>query len=576
MAKKTSTPDTQVPEELTKQLLELYLAPVPTIREFITHPYYLGNGIKACESQIRLLEQVFDPRQPINLAGLMMGIGWGKSFVVAASIAYMVYRTLCLRDPQEYYGLAPNSTITFVSFSVRASQAHQILFGVTKQLLESSPAFQPAPFNWDHRAKSQLRWPSRNVRVFAGTSRSSSAIGYNVLGAAIDEASWFQSDVTSITKAGSSENEYNDTVSTLAATISERMRSRGNARWRRDNLLLAISSPRTVFDWLVTYVAKRALTDDNVLFARQATWEGYPQLHLSGKTFEDEILGPVPIEYREDFATSPDRARRNLGAVPSQALKRFFANDYALARCYRGTAPDIFTVVDNKVVPNVAALRQLQRQYPRVAHIDLGHTRDKASVVVGHCDTRRHMIVIDGATYVSAEDFAIRTGTREIDFDEVCGLVEALTSYITVRMTSFDGWQSIGSRQQLRKKGIPTDRVSVDRDLVAYDTLLNIVNRGQLELSASPGRQRRFLEEAQFLELIAGVKVDHPPKHSKDVADGVASVVMQLAPLLSGSTRIGHIEREPIGVRQTDGRDAIGPALPWHVDRDNYFRKFER
>jgi hypothetical protein len=60
---------------------------------------------------------------------------------------------------------------------------------------------------------------------------------------------------------------------------------------------------------------------------------------------------------------------------------------------------------------------------------------------------------------------------------------------------------------------------------VAYDTLKELILTGRLDYY-----EDLFLfDELSRLELIKGKTVDHPPRGSKDLADGVAGAVFQAA-----------------------------------------------
>jgi hypothetical protein len=110
---------------------------------------------------------------------------------------------------------------------------------------------------------------------------------------------------------------------------------------------------------------------------------------------------------------------------------------------------------------------------------------------------------------------------KEVKFKDVRALIYKLTELgYTIKMITFDGWQSLDSRQILEEKGYKTDYQSVDRTSEAYETMRELILDKRLNYySYSP-----FLEECRSLEFLRGRKVDHAPQGSKDVADAVAGV----------------------------------------------------
>ena len=66
--------------------------------------------------------------------------------------------------------------------------------------------------------------------------------------------------------------------------------------------------------------------------------------------------------------------------------------------------------------------------------------------------------------------------------------------------------------------------LSVDRDMIAYDTLKSLIATDRLSCIQND----TFLSEMRRLELKQGKKVDHPPNGSKDCADAVAGICRTL------------------------------------------------
>jgi hypothetical protein len=490
----------------------------PTIEQFILEDYYLGQREFCCEAVLKTLREVFDPVRSYREAALVWGIGAGKSYASSIALAYMAYRLLCLRDPQAYYGLAPGSEIAVVNFSVTATQAKRVVFDEVLARIEHAPCFAETGFQRDEKINSELRWPEKSIIIFPGNSQAESAIGYNVIAAVVDEAAWLPDVASSVRVAGRTNSSRYDAAEELYNAISKRIKSRGNARWQRDGRFLMISSPRYVGDFIEGKYAE-ASAKPHVYATRLPTWEGPSKRRLCGEVFQDAKLGPVPVEYQEDFERDPERARRDLGAHPSDAIDGYFTDHAALEAVYDATLPNI---MDGALTLRGGYTRQMTFDdgHTRFAHIDLALKHDAAGIAIGHPEGEE--IVFDLVTYLTLADFPT---SEEIDLQAIRDLLLNLRGRgMQFRLVTFDGFQSADSRQLLKHAGIPTELLSVDRGTEAYDTAKEWIYAGRVRMPDTE-RSRRFVEEARRLELVQGKKVDHPRNSSKDVADAVAGVI---------------------------------------------------
>lgn len=492
-------------------------APVPTIEDFILSEEYLALKPYVCDAVLETLSTLFAPTAPYRDAALEWGIGAGKSYLVSIASAYLAYRLLCAPSPHKFYGLDPATTIAIANYSISASQAQHIVFGSIVNLIDRAPCFKEPGFQRDLTIRSELRWPEKNVVIMAGNSQSSSALGYNLFGAVIDEAAFLQDVERSSRKAGRSVGERYDAAEELYGAIRQRMTSRGNAEWRAAATLMMISSPCHVDDFMEREIALFETGTNPKLYAhRMPTWEGAPKKSLSGEKFWDDVCGEVPIEYKEVFDRSPEVARRDLGAVASEALEPFFTVRESVEDARDETLPCILDIRPGRT-PAVRLVEGTTFDTaPRFAHVDLGLKHDRAGIGVCHWAGER--LIWDVLTYLEAADFE----SREIDLSEVRGLLlEMHDAGCRFRMVTYDGWNSADSQQILKKAGIPTALLSVDRTTGPYDDLKTVLYD---HLAGMPvdERSEMFWREARRLELVNGKKVDHPVNGSKDVADAAA------------------------------------------------------
>jgi len=240
----------------------------------------------------------------------------------------------------------------------------------------------------------------------------------------------------------------------------------------------------------------------------------------------------VPVEYQADFQRNPQRALRDLAARPTDALEAFFTDPQAIqAAC----DPSLKPALDDS--GRWRADFHAPDRLPRYVHIDLGVSRDACGLAAAHCEPApdnpdEPTAIVDLAWRLSAPP------DGEVDLSRVRQLViDMRRRGFNIGQVSYDGFQSVDSRQILQRQGFRTKLVSVDRDLAAYETLKELINTGRLCMPNYEPLKR----ELRSLEIIRGRKVDHPPRGSKDVADAVAGAVSEAVRAWGSGEITGHV-----------------------------------
>ncbi len=465
---------------------------VVDIRTFIDSPKYL-NAKDECWPSIKDdLEELFNGR--FTEAALCSSIGSGKSFAASVIMAYLVYKTLCLKNPQKYFGLAKGSSICFINVSVRAEQSRKVVFGEIKSRIDNSPWFQNN-YPPDPDIRSELRFP-KGISVFPGNSKETFPLGFNVLGGVMDEAAWY------------TETDDHDVAEEMFNALHGRIKNRFGDK----GLLVMISSPRYVDDFIEKKV-KEAETNKNIFARRRMLWESKPAHCFCGKTIDFQGY-KIPVEFETEANRNPEAFKRDFMAIPTLALEPYFKRKEQIERC-----------IDLKMehpMDEYGRFKPWFRGRPRTwfyyIHIDLAHRRDSTGIAMAHDEG--DVVVVDFMLRIKAPPGG------EIYFAEVREIIFQLQALnFRIDKITFDGWQSIDSIQILKEKGFKCEVFSVDRDTAAYDTLKEKIYSGKLKTY----RYEPFLQEIDRLELKQGVKVDHPPGGSKDVTDAVAGAVYAAA-----------------------------------------------
>jgi hypothetical protein len=503
------------------------------IEEFITSPEYMNAKDECWPEVLRDLKILFNqdvtsPRlSSYKEAVLEMGIGSGKSYRVAYMFAYAVYRLLCYKNPQSQFAdMASGSTIAIMNMSLSAAQAKKVVFGETKRVIENSPWFQKFG-QPDPQVHSELRFPKAIV-IFPGSSSETAPLGYNIFFANMDEASFY------------TETDTHD----VATEVYDAMDRRITSRFGDCGFLAITSSPRYVDDFTEKKINESRVNAS--IYARICpTWENKPadiEAVAIGKVFElahprekdakgGARLVKIPLKYESAFKRNAAKAWRDFGAVASLVLEPYFTEE-ELGRIAKS--------MSNQLTPMVTHGRWCEPRPPvpgsiYFAHIDLAVRRDACGVAVCHregskvivdlvlrivCEQRAQALLDKGET------FDLIVGKTQINFEEVRDIIRMLSSWgYPVKRISYDGFQSVDSRQILEAEGYETELISVDRNTSAYDTLKSLINTDRLVCV----KHEHFAHECSRLELKDGKKIDHPPLGSKDCADAVAGAVQNLS-----------------------------------------------
>lgn len=155
------------------------------------YKYQYPNGVSV-KSITRLKEQksVFDIQVQNNQNFLLScdivssnciftgAIGLGKTTIGIIGFAYVLYNLMCLRNPNEYYGLPPKDTITFSLFNVTLDLVEKVAFKELKQHLHASPWFR-SHGTWVGKGATAKYVPNKNIEIVIG-SKDNHTLGQHV------------------------------------------------------------------------------------------------------------------------------------------------------------------------------------------------------------------------------------------------------------------------------------------------------------------------------------------------------------------------------------------------------------
>ena len=546
------------------------------VRKFMEDSDYLGLKGQVFPKVLDDLEELFSGQY---IEAILTGsIGWGKSTFAELAMARMLYEVSCFKDPQKVYGLMRGSVIAFVNVSVNKENSKKVVFQGIKSKIANSPYFQ-TKFPPEKELAEELRFPNK-VWVFPVASGETSILGYNVFGGVMDEVNFMS--VIEGSKRARDTNVYDHAV-TLQRALIRRMKSRFMQKGKLPGILIQVSSSKYPDDYTERR-ALEAQDDTTIFFRRYAQWDTLPPDRFSGETFtislglsseqpkileneedanKEEEKGAevidIPVEYRTDFERDINAAIRDYAGRPTLTIQPFLTYRWKVRHAMdRGEeslglkhpfSKEVTTLTDGGMflpdrllIPKYRKLAEKDpdtyeelyknlKKRPRFIHVDLAAT-NMAGIAMGfvydYLDVSRKneegkdytlkapIIVIEMMLRVQAPK------DGEIEIADVRNLIYELRSYgYWIKKVSFDQYQSLESRQQLKRSGIEAEHLSVEA----------IGPYNDLKAALYEDRLLTYYYDPSYWELIRlelnnrTGKVDHPPKGSKDVADAMAGVV---------------------------------------------------
>lgn len=508
---------------------------------------------------------VNDPNAHAYNEALLMGAtGTGKSEIAKVTLAYHLHILGCMKNAQEWYGLPKATAIAFAVMAAKPHVIKRVLYLPLRSYIETMPWFQEH-MRPDRLIESEMFFTEQNIRVVPAGSDADAILGEAIIGGILDEVNFMQvvqqSRRAEVSESGRG-GKY-DQAATMHTAITRRKQGRFLRPGPMIGLISVSSSTRYKNDFTdrrKDEVLRAGL--DNVYIYDKAQYEakGLDHHSYSGEMFEVAIINEaatdimildedtraprsatiieVPIEYREDFLTDPAGSLRDICGISVNALNPFIRRRAKISEAVvlgQQTGLESFLVKDN-VILGVDGMPVVTRGHfcqnpsrPRYVHIDLSKNADRCGIAMVRFDgleevSRRTNAEVETLPIVSVElacsiepDHA-----TEIDIGEVRAWVRMLHVVYgyPIKGVSYDGWNSLESRQQWKKQGMRTAQVTVDRSSVEYKQFRDALYDGRIRMYNNPV----LIEELMELEYDEKRdKVDHPPRGSKDVADAVCA-----------------------------------------------------
>lgn len=536
------------------------------IHKFLCDSKYLGktnrNGEAIFPFWKQTMTDLFNAGNKYDEVILTGATRIGKSSTAVSCIAYMLYRLMCLKNPQKFYGIKDVSTVSIFFFNLTLDMARGVSFKEFIDTLKASPWFQA-----NGKFTSAERYPTYipdggKVDIKYGSS-GTHALGTQCYAAFCDEIAFAKAGVKDLEKA---KKDMRDLYNIVSARIKGTFRKDGEVHGK----LFAVSSKNTESDFLEEHIKRQrdAGADKNMFIVDKPQWEILPPSRFSDKKFyiavgsknqrgfvvpenqEDEeslndiraqgfkLLNP-PIDMRPEFVADFDIALRDLAGISVPGTLSYISME-AIQNCLDLTRRNPFysdvVSIGTKDTLTLEEFFHLEAVDPRVKHLphyihmDLSLNTDKTGLGMICEYGRKKIDMPDGSTVSMPQyyhDFSVSIEAPrgdKIPYHKVLQFILWLRKQgYNIARISRDQFQSEYMAQLLEQHGFIVDKISVDRTPDGYIALRSILLEERILM----------LDVEKLKDELIGLqrdsfsgKIDHSSEVvGKDMADGLCGAI---------------------------------------------------
>ena len=461
----------------------------------------------------------------------------GKDMICRWAALRIAYLLICLKSPQEYFGLPDFDSIHMLNIASSAPQARTAFFK------PMTVAVKRGWFSDKAEPKQGLIEFDKNVEAISGHSEAESQEGLNLILGVADEIDAFK------TKEEMTMGGRHREASTSAETILDMLKTSASTRFPDTYKRVAISYPR----YLGSTIQK-------------LTKEGRDSNERYGDTSRHFVSGPFATwevnprvvgkeKYSEDYDNDPLGSAAKYECKPSRATDPYFKNKEIFRQAVTDPKQPIAinykrTILKSDVTSEETEVWDIEFEFDDnftakegaiyAMHADLAIKQDRAGISLAHVsrwiEKEETLVAEDGSHYIEVSslpevtvDFVTsfsadpkETPPREIQISWARKLAfELIKRGFNITRFTFDAFQSADSMQILESHGIETERVSMDINDKGWQNLRDVASGGRLKMPFS----QSLFDELEALSKTRG-KVDHPPGGSKDEADSLAGAVL--------------------------------------------------
>lgn len=544
-----------------------------TVEEFMESPEFLGALDMEIWPQIKrdviaVNRDVLSGAPKITEYIDSGATGTGKTMKAHITQAYQLYCLHCLRKPRQALGQAESTPIVMTMASSNLATTRDVLFRPFRDMVTAIPFFRRFT-RWNDDKTSVLDFDN-GLRVEPASATNQGIIGRAIISAHVDEANYMAVVAGSQRSVnGDGRRGIYDQAEVFYRAVKLRRKSRFATKIPLPGLIILSSSTRHTDDFLDRRIAEvRTANEPDVEIFRHRQYDVQPASRFSDERFrllvgtaeyasriledheragehypEDARIESVPMDYYYEFKHRPEDALRDVCGVSTVNLSPFITQREKILDAVRrwkagGNSHPVrranVDLVDHGMPVIIPEALDEDTTKPRFVHIDLSKSKDRCGIAMVRVEDFVELQVDHGVwerlpRYVVELAVSIQPSqARELDVAAVRNWVVSLRQEhnVPIYAVTYDGFNSMESIQVLRKLGIRSGLVSMDRDAEPYELLKRALYQDRLDY---PDNDILVRELTQLDKNEQTGKIDHPAKGSKDISDAVAGAMYRAA-----------------------------------------------
>lgn len=483
----------------------------------------------------------------------------GKTSTAVSDACYQLYKMMCLRDPQKYFGLKSVTTISFFFFNLTATLARGVAYREFNSTLSVSPWFmEHGKMNQSEAHPTYI--PEGNLISIEYGSDAAHALGKATACVIFDEVNFSQAGIKDIEKSKARMKAKYDT---LVARVTGTFVKNGEVFGK----LYVISSKNSDSDFMEEYIQKQKEAGNQHMYIfDEPQWKVWPKSkYSSDRMFYIAIGGKklssfvVPDNTTEEGLLELKEQGYQLMQVPEDNKTRFLSDfDIALRDIAGVSVPGTLSYITQEIINgcigtrqnpffndileigtksnfsieeffHIEVLDQKLKQAPMFIHLDLSLNTDLTGIsgvaVTGRKDIKSGEKTISVPSFTHVFSIALQAPRGDkIPYDKITAFIVWLRSQkFNIEAITRDQFQSEYMGQLLEAQGFgEVKKISLDRTPDGYMTLRSVLLEQRVDMLDC----HRLEDELIHLQRDASTgKVDHPVGGSKDIADSFAGAI---------------------------------------------------
>jgi len=537
------------------------------IHTFICDDRYLGktnrNGEAVYPFWHKTLEEIFREGNKYEECFFTGATRIGKSSTAITATAYMLYKLMCLRDPQQFFGKKDVSIFSILFFNITKDMAAGVAYREFNDTLRMSPWFnEHGTFSKSERNFYYI--PEGGKVVIDYGSDAAHGLGKQVFVGFMDELNFARAGIKDVNKA---KEHMQDLYNTIADRVKGTFRMEGEVYGK----IFAVSSKRSDSDFMEMYIQNQlqAGAGDHIYVSDAPQWEVLPPSMFRKEKFyiavgdrykkgfvvsdtvasnkesldklESEgykLLTP-PIDMKSQFLADFDIALRDLAGISVPGALSFITQ-MQVSQCI-GVRQNPFLVEileigtdDRLTIEEFFDINKIDKKYfsmKHFIHLDLSLSGDKTGIsdvcISGRKDVKDKdgkVVSMPSFTHIFSVSLKAPRGSQ-IPFDKITTFLvwlrkQGINIYDGI---SRDQYQSEYIAQLLEAKGLgKVPKISLDRTPDGYMAFRSVLSEKRIDMLDVEQLQNELIHLQR--DSFSG-KVDHPVGGAKDMADSMAGAV---------------------------------------------------